>query len=473
MANLLRKRETTDRMKIDITHSAKGLIEKYSSIQAGDKIEDVIVQIAGRIITKREHGKSCFANIQDSSGKIQIYLKVDDVSDEKFSEFKKMTTGSIISVEGTIFKTHTGELTIRVKEFDLIAKALRPLPEKWHGLKDVETRYRQRYLDLIANQEVKDCFIKRSEIIKETRNFLNDLGFLEVETPMMQKIPGGANAKPFTTHHNALDLNLYLRVAPELYLKRLLVGGFEKIYELSKNFRNEGISIKHNPEFTMLELYQAYTDYNDMMNLTEDLIANLCNKITGGCKVNYQGTEIDFTRPWQRITMFDAIKKYCQIDAAASSVDELKKFCKEKNMEIDDKFVKGVIIDIIFEELVENKLIQPTFVIDYPIETSPLAKKKDDNPALIERFELFIYGRETANAFSELNDPIEQRTRFESQIDNEASGKVIDEDFLASMEYGMPSAGGLGIGIDRLIMFLTNSPSIRDVILFPLLKPTE
>lgn len=466
-------------MKFQITHSTKSLIDKYSNIRAhnevgsGEKIEDSSIQIAGRVITKREHGKSCFAHIQDSSGRIQIYAKVDEIGNEKFEKIKKLITGDIIGVNGNIFKTHTGELTVRVNDFILISKAIRALPEKWHGLKNIETRYRQRYLDLIANPEVKECFIKRSEIIKEIRIFLNNLGFLEVETPVMQKIPGGAIAKPFITHHNALDLDLYLRIAPELYLKRLLVGGFEKVFELGKNFRNEGISIKHNPEFTMLELYQAYADYNDMINLTEDLIVYLCNKITGSCKFNYQGVELDFTKPWQRITMFDVIKKHTGFDVVDKDIDEIKKFCKEKNIEVTGEPTKGEIINIIFEELVEDKLIQPTFILDYPVETSPLAKRKDDNPGLIERFELFIYGMETANAFSELNDAAEQRNRFENQVDNEGIQKIIDEDFLTSLEYGMPIAGGLGIGIDRLVMILTNFPSIRDVILFPLLKPVS
>jgi lysyl-tRNA synthetase class 2 len=448
---------------------AKEIFEKYSKISPGENIDEKF-SLAGRIITKRDHGKTCFAHLLDFSGKIQLYFKSDDLKEE-FNKVKELKIGDIISVSGTVFKTKTEELTIRVKEFEILVRAHRQIPEKWHGLKDIETRYRQRYLDLIANEKVKETFILRSKIIQEIRNYLNNQGFIEVETPMMHPIPGGANAKPFITHHNALDLDLYLRIAPELYLKRLLVGGFEKIYELNRNFRNEGISIKHNPEFTMLELYVAYADYNDMIEITESLILHLVKLIKGTLNFSYQGKELNFTPPWKRMSMISAIYEYTNFNPKDLNKEEIQQWCKYNDIAFEEHFTKGELINLIFESKVAEKLIQPTFILDYPVETSPLAKRKKDDPNFIERFELFIYGREIANAFSELNDPVEQRERFYEQA--KLNKEKIDEDFLITLEYGMPPAGGLGIGIDRLIMILTDSASIRDVILFPTLKQKE
>jgi lysyl-tRNA synthetase class 2 len=424
----------------------------------------------------RDFGKAAFAHIQDATGKIQVYFK-RDVLAERYRLIKKLDIGDIIGIKGLLFRTKTNELTIEVQDLVLLTKSLRPLPEKWHGLKDIETRYRQRYVDLIVNPEVKETFIKKSIIIKAIRDFLESKGFIEVETPMMQPIPGGATAKPFVTYHNALGVDLYLRIAPELYLKRLLVGGYERVYELNRNFRNEGISTKHNPEFTMLEFYVAYRDYSYLMNFTEELITSVAEKTLGGLKVPYGNTTIDFTPPWPRIPMLDALLKKGVPEEALRNVEKAKGWAKQHNINIDKNEALGKILDEIFKEMVEPELVQPTFIIDYPVELSPLAKRKPENPSLVERFELFIASREIANAFSELNDPFDQKERFEEQGEAKAQGDEeahwMDEDFVRALEYGMPPAAGEGIGIDRLVMLLTNSQSIRDVILFPQLKPEQ
>ncbi len=440
--------------------------------------QDKRVAVAGRLMARRVHGKTTFADIQDISGRIQIYLRLNDVGEDAYALFGKLDIGDILGVEGKVFQTRMGEVTIAVEKFTLLAKSLRVLPEKWHGLKDVELRYRQRYLDLIMNPQVKETFIVRSKVIHAIRRFLDQKGFLEVETPMMHTVAGGAAARPFITHHNALDIDLYLRIAPELYLKRLLVGGLEKVYEINRNFRNEGISTKHNPEFTMLELYQAYADYYDMMNLTEELITTVAREVLGTTRVSYQGEEIDLSPPYRRVTMLEAVQEYTGLDFSALEDDQAAaRAAAELSMEVEPADTWGSLLNRVFEEKVEAKLIQPTFVFDYPIEVSPLAKRKKDQPRLTYRFELFIYGREIANAFSELNDPVDQRVRFQQQAEKRLRGDeeahMMDEDFLTALEYGMPPAGGLGIGIDRLVMLLTDSPSIRDVILFPLMKPRD
>lgn len=450
--------------------SASLIKENYGTYE-GQK-----VKIAGRIMSKRLHGKAGFANLQDMSGLIQLYFRQDDVGEQKYELFKKMDIGDIIGVEGEVFTTKKGEISVHVRDFVYLAKSLNPLPEKWHGLKDVELRYRQRYVDLIVNPEVKEVFIKRSRIIKEIRRYLDDRGFLEVETPMMHPIAGGAAARPFITYHNALDMQLYLRIAPELYLKRLIVGGLEKVYEINRNFRNEGISTKHNPEFTMLELYQAYADYTDMMNLTEDLISTVMYKVNGTMIAEFEGHKIDFTPPWNRMTMLEAIKKYAGVDFnEVKTDDEARKVAAELKLKVEPNATRGEIINEVFEAFVEDKLIQPTFIYGHPVEISPLAKRNKENPEFTDRFEVFIMAREIANAFSELNDPIDQKERFLKQMEKRAKGDdeahMMDEDYINALEYGMPPTGGLGIGIDRLVMLMTGSPSIRDVILFPTLRP--
>ncbi len=458
--------------KYETTHFSEDILSNF------DTLEEQKVKVAGRIMAKRGHGKASFCHIQDASGLIQAYVKVDNVGEEAYSNFEKYDIGDFIGVEGKVFKTQRGEISISAVNITLLSKSLRPLPEKWHGLKDVELRYRQRYVDLIVNPDVKEVFTKRSKIIKSIRKLLDEKGFLEVETPMMHPIAGGASAKPFITHHNALDMDLYLRIAPELYLKRLLVGGFDKVYEINRSFRNEGISTRHNPEFTMIELYQAYADYEDMMDLTEQIFANAAQEVLGTTVITYQGETIDLSPAWTRITMLDAIKKYTEVDfSQIDSNEEARAKAKELGLSVDPKAKKGNIINEVFENFVEPKLIQPTFITDYPKEISPLAKQKADDPQYTDRFELFIFAREMANAFSELNDPIDQKERFMNQVEQRESGDdeahMMDEDYINALEYGMPPAGGLGIGVDRLVMLLTDSASIRDVILFPHMRRKE
>ena len=459
----------------ETTHKAGELHETYGDTPAAELESDPVeCSVAGRIVAWRSFGKAAFSHIQDDSGRIQVYFRKDILGDD-FRLTKKLDIGDIVGVKGTLFRTKTDELTILVKEYTLLTKSLRPLPEKWHGLRDIELRYRQRYVDLIVNPQVRETFRKRSAIIKFIRDYLEQKGFLEVETPMMHQIPGGATAKPFKTHHNALGIDLYLRIAPELYLKRLLVGGFEKVFELNKNFRNEGISTKHNPEFTMLEFYVAYRDYNYLMDFTERMITELLERIAGSLKIPYGEHTLDFTSPWQRITMYDAMKQRGVPEEALKEPDRAREFAMAKGIDLKNIHSHAKVLDEIFKELVEPHLIQPTFIIDYPVELSPLAKRKKDNPELVERFELFVAAREIANAFTELNDPQDQKTRFLKQVEDRERGDEeahrMDEDFIRALEYGMPPAAGEGIGIDRLVMILTDSHSIRDVILFPQLKP--
>ncbi len=436
----------------------------------------IFCSLAGRIVAMRDFGKAAFAHIQDSSGKLQIYFK-KDILGENFKLLKKIDIGDIIGIEGTLFRTKTDELTVEVSSVALLTKSIRPLPEKWHGLRDIETRYRQRYIDLIVNPEVRENFAKRSRIIRAVRDFLESKDFIEVETPMMHQIPGGATARPFRTHHNALDIDLYLRIAPELYLKRLLVGGYERVYELNKNFRNEGISTRHNPEFSMLEFYIAYKDYRFLMSLTEELFAEVAMKAVGTLTIPYGDDTIDLTPPWPRIPMLASLEQGGVPAEIFTNPEEAKQWARAKRIDIPDGSSLGKILDEIFKEMVEPGLIQPTFIIDHPVELSPLAKRKPENRALVERFELFICAREIANAFSELNDPFDQRERFVSQVEAKKAGDdeahEMDEDFIRALEYGMPPAAGEGIGIDRLVMLLTNAPSIRDVIFFPQLKPEQ
>ncbi|MBZ4684688.1 MAG: lysS [Desulfomicrobiaceae bacterium] len=436
----------------------------------------VPVTVAGRIMALRSFGKATFFHIQDVSGRIQIYAQRDDLGAEAYSIFKKFEIGDIVGVHGTLFRTKTGELTVKAAGVRLVTKSMRPLPEKFHGLKDVELRYRQRYVDLMVNERSREIFRKRTAIIQFIRNFLNERGFLEVETPMMQPIPGGAAAKPFITHHNALDMDLYLRIAPELYLKRLLVGGFERVYEINRNFRNEGIDTKHNPEFTMIEFYWAYATYEDLMDLTEELFSSLAQAVTGSTTVTYQGHDIDLAHGWQRLSFHESLER---IGGVAPEIFLDAQRCREFVLRLGETVGKeeklGKLQAKIFDNLVEPKLIQPHFIYGYPTDISPLSRKNDANPDITDRFELFICGQEMANAFSELNDPVDQRERFEEQVRERAQGDdeahVMDEDYIRALEYGMPPAAGQGIGIDRLVMLLTDSPSIREVILFPLLRP--
>ncbi len=432
--------------------------------------------IAGRVMAMRKFGKAAFCTIADKSGQLQIYVKKDILGDEVFETFKKWDIGDIIGAEGTLFKTKVGELSLQARQITMISKSLRPLPDKWHGLTDIETRYRQRYVDLIVTPETRETFRKRVEIIHLVRDYLNGKDYMEVETPMMQPIPGGATAKPFHTYHNALDMDLYLRIAPELYLKRLLVGGFERVFEINRNFRNEGLSTRHNPEFTMLEFYQAYATYEDMIALTEEMISSICLKVNGTMRITYQGTDVDLTPPWKTLTMDEALMEIAGIDKEILSDDaKIRALAKEKGIQLEDQAGSGKAKTELFELLVEDKLINPTFITSYPTEVSPLARKNEQDPMITDRFELFITGRELANGFSELNDPTDQLERFEKQIadrgDDDEIHPELDADYIRALEYGMPSAAGEGIGIDRLVMLLTDAPSIRDVILFPHLKP--
>jgi lysyl-tRNA synthetase class 2 len=456
---------------------ASDLLNKFDAVPKETlEANPVLCSLAGRIVSMRDFGKAAFAHVQDVTGKIQVYFK-KDILGEKQGFLKQLDIGDIIGLKGKLFRTKTNELTIEVGDFVFLSKSLRPLPEKWHGLKDIETRYRQRYVDLIVNTEVRKTFATRSAIIKAVRDFLESKDFIEVETPMMQQIPGGATAKPFKTHHIALGVDLYLRIAPELYLKRLLVGGFERVYELNRNFRNEGISTKHNPEFTMLEFYIAYRDYNFLMSLTEELITSVAQRTMGTLKIPYGDTSIDLTPPWPRIPMLEALLQNGIPPEVLNDRGKAKEWAKAHSIEIEGDVSLWKILDEIFKEMVEPGLVRPTFITDYPVELSPLAKRKRENPELTERFELFIASQEIANAFSELTDPVDQNERFMKQVEEKAKGDEeahrMDEDFIRALEYGMPPAAGEGIGVDRLVMVLTNAQSIRDVIFFPQLKPEQ
>ena len=457
--------------KYDRTNTAGEIKANYENFEQKD------VKVAGRIIAKRIMGKASFCTIQDCDEKIQSYISINELGEEAYKAFKTWDIGDIIGISGFVFKTKTEEISVHAKEVVLLSKSLRPLPEKFHGLKDMDLRYRQRYVDLIVNPEVKETFILRSRIISEIRAILDKKGYLEVETPVLNTILGGASARPFITHHNTLDLDMYLRVAPELYLKRLIVGGIDKVYEIGKNFRNEGMDIRHNPEFTAIELYAAYQDYHDMMDITEEIFRTVAEKILGKTVINYQGTEIDLGTKWKRITMIDSIKEVTGIDFNTIETDEeALAIAKEKHVEIEEsKQTRGYIINAFFEEFVEDTLVQPTFICDYPVEVSPLTKKKPTDKRLTERFECFIGGREYGNAYSELNDPIDQYERFLAQVKQREAGdeeaNMMDDDFVTALEYGLPPTGGLGIGIDRMIMLLTDAASIRDVIFFPTMKP--
>ncbi len=457
----------------DVTHHSIPIKENFEQMEGKE------VSVAGRMMNKRVMGKASFINVQDKLGSIQAYVQRDAIGEETYTEFKKMMdVGDIIGIKGTVFQTKAGEISIHASEIVLLSKCLNVLPEKFHGLTDTDARYRQRYLDLMMNPEVKETFIKRSMILREIRNFLDGKDFMEVETPVLVANAGGAAARPFQTHHNSLDMDINLRISLELYLKRLIVGGLERVYEIGRVFRNEGLSVRHNPEFTLLELYQAYTDYHGMMDLTEEMFRTLAQKVCGSTKITYEETEIDLGKPFERISMVDAIKKYTGIDFHTITTEEqAKSLAKERGIAFEDHHKKGDIINLFFEEYVEEHLVQPTFVIDHPVEISPLTKRKPDLPDYVERFELFITCREMANAYSELNDPIDQRKRFEAQEALRAAGdeeaNAMDEDFLNALSYGMPPTGGIGIGIDRLVMLLTDSAAIRDVLLFPTMKSLD
>ena len=458
--------------RYDVTHHSAEILA------AGDGLAGKEVSVAGRMMVKRIMGKASFCKIQDKQGVIQCYVARDDLGEEAYAEFKKMDIGDIIGVKGFVFRTKTGEITVHTKELTLLTKSLKPLPEKFHGLQDTDVRYRQRYLDLIVNPEVRDTFVKRSQILREIRRFLDDRGFMEVETPMLVPNAGGAAARPFETHYNALDEDVKLRISLELYLKRLIVGGLERVYEIGRVFRNEGVDTRHNPEFTLMELYQAYTDYNGMMELTEDMFRHLARVVCGSTTITYQGTEIDLGKPFDRLTMIDAVKKYSGVDFdAVKTLEEARALAREHNIAFEDRHTRGDIINLFFEAYCEENLIQPVFIMDHPVEISPLTKKKPTDPTKVERFELFIYGREMCNAYSELNDPVDQRARFAAQDAMAAAGDAeanhTDEDFLNALEIGMPPTGGIGYGIDRLVMLLTDSAAIRDVLLFPTMKSLD
>lgn len=458
-----------------IIEEADGDEEK---INAGlEKIKEKDVRIAGRIMSWRNMGKANFIDVRDGSDRIQVYVRSNDIGAEEFKEFKKWDIGDIVGVEGFVFRTRKGEISVHAHKITLLSKSLLPLPEKWHGLKDQDMRYRQRYVDLIVNPNVKDTFVKRSQILREVRNYLDNMGYLEVDTPVLHTLEIGASARPFVTHHNALDIDMYLRIETELYLKRLVVGGFERVYEVGRIFRNEGMDTSHNPEFTSIEMYQAYTDYIGMMDIIEDMYKTIAKNVCGTDVINYQGVEINLGKKWERLTMIEAVKKYVGVDYNDWESDEQARACaKEKGVEVDEgeNATKGHVLIAFFDAFVEDKLIQPTIIYDYPVENSPLAKRKPSNPAFTERFEYFIYCREMGNAFSELNDPVDQRERFVKQVEAkraQGANAEVDEDFVTALEYGLPPTGGLGFGLDRLVMLLTDSPSIRDVLLFPTMKP--
>lgn len=472
-ADKLKTLQAEGRNPFEIT-VANHSISANEIVESFERLENTDVSICGRMMSKRDMGKANFIDIRDRSGRIQVYIKINDIGEDAFAEYKKWDIGDIIEVNGFVFRTRRGEISIHAKSLRLLTKSLLPLPEKFHGLTNTDIRYRRRYLDLIMNPEVRESFLYRSLIIREIRSHLDAQGFIEVETPVLVPNAGGAAARPFTTHHNSLDEDLYLRISLELYLKRLIVGGMEKVYEIGRVFRNEGLSVRHNPEFTLLELYQAYTDYHGMMDLCENLFRTVAQNVMGTTVITYDGVEIDLSKPFRRMTMLDAVKEYSGIDFSALDLEQAKAAAKERGIEFKPRHKKGDIINLFFEEYVEEKLVQPTFIMDHPVDISPLAKRKPNDPEFTERFELFITQREMANAFSELNDPIDQRGRFEAQEALRAAGDEeanhTDEDFLMALEYGMPPTGGIGIGIDRLVMLLTDSYSIRDVLLFPTMK---
>ena len=454
------------------THRAADIAAQFDELSE----KETEVKMAGRIMAIRGHGKTCFMDMQDKTGRIQVYVRKDVIGEENYALIKLMDIGDTVGITGTAFRTHMGELSIKANSVEILSKSLRPLPEKWHGLKDVETRYRQRYVDLIVNPEVRDTFVKRSQIIRSVREVLDSHDFLEVETPILNTIAGGAAARPFISYHNALDMQVYMRIAPELYLKRLIVGGMDRVYEMGRVFRNEGIDNRHNPEFTSVEIYQAFADYRDMMDLTEEVVVKTAEKVLGTTTINYEGTTIELASPWKRMSMIEAVKEYSGKDFTdVTDLEEARAIAKELNVAIEPSFGIGKIINACFEEYVEDKLIQPTFITGHPKEISPLAKSNPENPEITDRFEAYIYGREICNGFTELNDPIDQKERFLKQVEERANGdeeaNMMDEDFVNALEYGLPPTGGLGIGIDRLVMFLTNSSTIRDVLFFPTMKP--
>ena len=456
--------------RFDVTHHTQDIKDNF------DAMEGQAVSVAGRLMSKRGMGKVSFCDLQDKTGRIQVYVRKDVIGEENYALIKLMDIGDTVGITGTAFRTHMGELSIKANSVEMLSKSLRPLPEKWHGLKDVETRYRQRYVDLIVNPEVRDTFVKRSQIIRSVREVLDSHDFLEVETPILNTIAGGAAARPFISYHNALDMQVYMRIAPELYLKRLIVGGMDRVYEMGRVFRNEGIDNRHNPEFTSVEIYQAFADYRDMMDLTEEVVVKTAEKVLGTTTINYEGTTIELASPWKRMSMIEAVKEYSGKDFTdVTDLEEARAIAKELNVAIEPSFGIGKIINACFEEYVEDKLIQPTFITGHPKEISPLAKSNPENPEITDRFEAYIYGREICNGFTELNDPIDQKERFLKQVEERANGdeeaNMMDEDFVNALEYGLPPTGGLGIGIDRLVMFLTNSSTIRDVLFFPTMKP--
>ena len=460
--------------RFEWTHRSADVKEQFEALAE----TEAEVKMAGRVMAIRGHGKTCFMDMQDKTGRMQLYVRKDVLGEEDYSLVKMMDIGDTIGVIGIPFRTHMGEISIKVIKMEMLSKSLRPLPEKWHGLKDIETLYRQRYVDLIVNPEVRDTFVKRSQIIRSVREVLDSHDFLEVETPILNTIAGGAAARPFISYHNALDMQVYMRIAPELYLKRLIVGGMDRVYELGRVFRNEGIDNRHNPEFTSVEIYQAFADYRDMMDLTEEVVVKTAMKVLGTTKITYEGVEIELASPWKRISMIDAVKEYSGKDFTnVTDLEEARAMAKELNVPVEPSFGIGKIINACFEEYVEDKLIQPTFITGHPKEISPLAKSNPDNPEITDRFEAYIYGREICNGFTELNDPIDQRERFLKQVEERANGdeeaNMMDEDFVNALEYGLPPTGGLGIGIDRLVMFLTDSSTIRDVLFFPTMKPLK